>query len=167
MKPSSTGVVLSTVGKAERLLAAASITLECDTPMQLSTSPFHQIDIAWAFELILGGVVAFNVTFISYLDKWFVSCFQDTSNSSLFHSTRFVEENYYCIVMHDWKATAKVPQDNKTFTSHFSPNLTPPHLLYQVNIDLSFNQHNMAAMVILSAGMDIVKDMEVMHKKMD
>jgi hypothetical protein len=73
IKPTSAGVVLSTVGKAEWLVAASSITLECDTPIPLSISPFRQIDIAWAFELIIGGVATFDVTFLSYLDKWFAS----------------------------------------------------------------------------------------------
>src|ERR1700683_5156587 len=69
--------------------------------------------------------------------------------------------------MHDWKATARVLQDNEAFASHFGPNLTPPRLLYQVNSDLSFNQRNTAATAIWSAGMDVAKDMEVMHRKMD
>ena len=135
--------------------------------MQLSTSPFCQNDVSWAFKLIIGGVAAFDVTFLSYLDKWFASQYQNTSNSPLLHSMRLVEENYYCIVMHDWKATVKVLQDNETFASHFGPNLTPPRLLYQVNSDSSFNQCNTAATAIRSAGRDVAKDMEAMHVKMD
>src|ERR1700722_2848571 len=92
---------------------------------------------------------------------------QDASKSSLLHSTHLVEENYYRIVMHDWGATAMVLQDNKAFISHFGPNLTPPRLLYQVNSDSSFNQRSMAATAIRSAGMDVAKDMETMHRKMD
>ena len=125
MKPASAGIILSTVSEAERLMAASSITLECDTPIPLSTSPFRQINITWAFELIIGGVAAFDVTFFSYLDKWFASCYRDPSGTSLLHSTRLVEENFYCIIMLNWKVTVKVLQDNETFASHFGPNLTP------------------------------------------
>jgi hypothetical protein len=69
--------------------------------------------------------------------------------------------------MLDWNAMAKVLQDKETFVSHFGPNLTPPHLLYQVNSDSSFNQRTMTASAIRSAGTDVVKDMEAMHKKID
>ena len=72
-KPASAKVVLSTVGKAEQLVATSSIILDYNTPMPLTTSPFCQIDISWAFELIVGGVAAFNITFLSYLNKWFAS----------------------------------------------------------------------------------------------
>jgi hypothetical protein len=99
MKPASTGVVLSTVGEAERLIEASSITLECDTTMRLSTSPFRQIDISWAFELIIGGVTAFNVTFLTYLNKWFASCYRDSNGSPLLHSACLINKNYYCFVM--------------------------------------------------------------------
>jgi phosphate/sulfate permease len=99
IKPSSAGIILSTVGNAEQLIAASSITLECDTPMPLSTSSFCQIDISWAFEPIIGGVAAFDVTFLSYLNKWFTSQYQDPSGATLLHSTRLAEENYYYIVM--------------------------------------------------------------------
>ena len=75
MKPTPAGVILSTVGKAEWLVAASSIILECDTPMPLATSPFHQIDILWALELIIGGISTFDITFLSYLDKWLTSCY--------------------------------------------------------------------------------------------
>jgi hypothetical protein len=75
MKPASAGIVLSTISEAEQLITAASITLECGTPLLLSTSLFHQINILWAFELIIRGVAAFNITFLSYLDKWFASQF--------------------------------------------------------------------------------------------
>ena len=60
-----------------------------------------------------------------------------------------------------------VLQDKKTFISHFGPNLTPPRLLYQVNSNSSFNQRSMAATAIWSAGMDVAKDMEAMHRKID
>jgi len=96
MKPLSVRIIFSTVGKAERLITMSSITLECNTPMQLSASPFRQINILWAFELIIEGVAAFNMTFLSYLDKWFTSRYQDVSNSSLLHSACIVEENYHC-----------------------------------------------------------------------
>jgi hypothetical protein len=148
MKPASAGVVLSTVGEAERLIATSSIILDCDTPMPLTTSPFHQIDISWAFEPIIGGVAAFDIIFLSYLDKWFVSRYRDSNGMTLLHSTRLVEENFYCFVMLDWKATAKVLQDNKAFVSHFGPNLTHPCLLYQVNSDSSFNQCTTTASAI-------------------
>ena len=69
--------------------------------------------------------------------------------------------------MLDWKATAKVLQDSEAFLSHFGPNLTPPHLLYQVNSDSSFNQRTTTASAIRSAGIDVAKDMEAMHKKID
>jgi hypothetical protein len=135
--------------------------------MQLSASPFHQIDIQWAFELINGGIAAFDVTFLSYLDKWFASCYGDSDSAPLLHLARLIEENYYCVVMCDWNATAKVLQDNETSVSHFSPSLTPPRLLYQVNSDSSFNQRNTAVIKIQSAGKDVAKDMEAMHRKMD
>src|ERR1700691_1589195 len=115
MKPASAGIVFSTVGEVEKLITASSITLECDAPMQLSTSPFCQINILWAFELIIGGVAAFDVTFLLYLDKWFASHYQDSNGSTLLHSTHLIEEHVYCIVMLDWRATAKVLQDNRTF----------------------------------------------------
>jgi|SRR5882762_3366022 len=108
--------------------------------MQLTTSLLCQINISWVFELIIGGITAFEVTLLSYLDKWFVSCYQDSDGAPLLHLVRLIEENYYCVVMSDWKATVKVLQDNKTFISHFGPNLTPPRLLYQVNSDSSFKQ---------------------------
>ena len=167
MKPASAGIVLSTTSEAERLVTASSIILECDTPMPLSTSPFRQIDIAWAFELIIGCVAAYDVTFLSYLDKWFASHYRDASGTSLLHTACLVEENFYCFVMLDWKATAMVLQDHETFASHFGPNLTPPRLLYQVNSDSSFNQRTTTASAIRSAGIDVAKDMAAMHKKID
>ena len=54
----------------------------------------------------------------------------DSDSAPLLHSAHLIEENYYCMVMCDWKATAKVLQDNETFVSHFGPILTPPCLLY-------------------------------------
>jgi len=42
MKPASARIILSTIGEAEWLVAASSITLECNTPMPLFTrSTFH------------------------------------------------------------------------------------------------------------------------------
>ena len=38
-------VVVSTVSEAEWLVEASSITLECDTPMPLASSPFRQINM--------------------------------------------------------------------------------------------------------------------------
>ena len=102
MKPLSVRIIFSTVGKAERLITMSSITLECNTPMQLSASPFRQINILWAFELIIEGVAAFNMTFLSYLDKWFTSRYQNVSNSSLLHSACIVEENYHCETNSGW-----------------------------------------------------------------
>ena len=122
---------------------------------------------AWAFELIIGGVAAFDVTFLTYLDKWFASRYCDPSGMTLLHSTRLAEENFYCIVMLDWKATAKVLEDNETFVSHFGPGLTPPRLLYPVNSDSNYSQRTTTASAIRSAGIDIAKDMENMHKKID
>src|ERR1700683_4757292 len=55
MKPLSVGVVMATVADAKRLIEATSITLDCEPPLELSTAPFRQINIAWAFELVIGG----------------------------------------------------------------------------------------------------------------
>lgn len=73
MKPSSVGVVMATVVDAKRLIEATSITLDCEPPLELSTAPFRQIDIVWAFKLVIGGVSSYDCTFICYLDKYLVS----------------------------------------------------------------------------------------------
>jgi len=122
--PASTGIIFSTFSEAEQLIIASSIILECNTPMPLFTSPFCQFDISWAFKLIIGGVAMFNITFLSCHDKWFESCHQNSNGSPPLHSTHLVEEKKYCFVMLDWKATAKVLQDIKTFMLHFGPNIT-------------------------------------------
>ena len=70
MKPASVGIVMTTINDAKHLIEASSITLlDCDPLLELSTAPFCQIDIAWAFKLIIWGVRSYDYTFISYLDK--------------------------------------------------------------------------------------------------
>src|SRR5882762_272102 len=168
MKPASVGVVMTTINDAKRLIEASSITLlDCDPPFELSTAPFRQIDIVWAFELVIGGVGLYDCTFISYLDKYFTS--QYTRNDqSLLHSSRVTEEDFYCFVMFDWETTAKVLNDKEAFATAFGGiNLVPPRLLYDVNSNSSFNQQANAASAIRAAGRDVSKDLENMKMKIE
>jgi hypothetical protein len=107
MKPLSVGVVMATVADAKRLIEATSITLDCEPPLKLSTAPFRQINIAWAFELVIGGVSSYDCTFICYLDKYLASRYS-RDGQSLLHSSRVVEEDFYCFVMFDWETTSRV-----------------------------------------------------------
>src|ERR1700683_5631340 len=56
-KSASVGGVIMTINDAKCLIEASSVTLlDCDPLLELSTAPFCQIDIAWAFELVIGGI---------------------------------------------------------------------------------------------------------------
>jgi hypothetical protein len=118
MKPASVGVVMATVADAKHLIEATSITINCEPPLELSTAPFRQINIAWAFELVIGGVGSYDCTFTSYLDKYFASRYT-RDGQPLLHSSRVAEEDFYCFVMLDWEATAKVLNDKDAFSSAF------------------------------------------------
>jgi hypothetical protein len=141
MKPASVGVIMTTINDAKRLIESSLIALlDCDPPLELSTAPFRQIDVAWAFELVVGGVGSYDCTFISYLDKYFASRYS-CNNQTLLHSIHVAEEDFYCFIMFDWETTAKVLNDKEAFASAFhGMNLVPPHLLYDVNSNSSFSQ---------------------------
>ena len=168
MKPASVGIVMTTINDAKRLIEASSITLlDCDPLLELSTAPFRQIDIAWAFELIIGGVGSYDYTFISYLDKYFASRYT-RDGQSLLHSSRVAEEDFYCFIMYDWETTARVLHDKEIFASTFNGmNLVPPRLLYDVNSNSSFNQRTNSASAIRDAGRDVSKDLENMNMKIE
>jgi hypothetical protein len=167
MKPSSVGLVMATTSDARRLVEASSMTLDCEPPLELSTAPFRQIDIAWAFELIIGGISSYDCTFISYLDKYFASRYT-RDGQSLLHSSRVTEEDFYCFVMFDWETTALVLNDKEAFTATFSGmNLTPPRLLYDVNSNSSYSQRANTTAAIRAAGQDVSKDLENMSRKIE
>lgn len=167
MKPASVGVVMATVSDAKRLIEASSLSLDCEPPLELSTAPFRQIDIAWAFELIVGGIGSYDCTFTSYLDKYFASRYTH-NGQPLLHSSRVVEDEFYCFVMFDWETTAKVLSDKEAFAATFNGmNLVPPRLVYEVNSNSSFSQRANTTAAIRAAGQDVSKDLENMSRKME
>src|SRR5882762_492695 len=167
MKPASVCVIMATISDAKRLVEASSMVLDCEPPLELSTAPFRQINIAWAFELIIGGIGSFDSTFISYLDKYFASRYT-RNGQPLLHSSRVAEEDFYCFVMFDWETTAIVLNDKEAFTATFGGmNLVPPRLVYDVNSNSSFNQRTNAATAIRAAGQDVSKDLENMSRKIE
>ena len=167
MKPASVGVVMATVSDAKRLIEASSLSLDCEPPLELSTAPFRQIDIAWAFELIVDGIGSYDCTFTSYLDKYFASRYTH-NGQPLLHSSRVVEDEFYCFVMFDWETTAKVLSDKEAFAATFNGmNLVPPRLVYEVNSNSSFSQRANTTAAIRAAGQDVSKDLENMSRKME
>jgi hypothetical protein len=105
--------------------------------------------------------------FVSYLDKYFASHYTPYGHP-LLHSSRVVEEDFYCFVTSDWETTAKVINDKEAFTATFSRiNLVPPCLIYKVNSNSSFNQCVNTAAAIRTAGQDVSKDLENMSRKIE
>src|SRR5882762_5316210 len=167
MKPLSIGVIMATVADAKRLIEATLITLDCEPPLELSTAPFRQIDVAWAFELVIGGISSYDCTFIYYLDKYLASCYS-RNGQSLLHSSCVVEEDFYCFVMFDWETTSRVLNDKGEFTATFNGmNLVPPRLIYDVNSNSSFNLRANAASAIRATGQDVSKDLENINRKIE
>jgi hypothetical protein len=91
---------MAMVADAKRLIEATLITLDC-------AAPFRQIDIAWAFEIVFGGVSSYDCTFNCYLDKYFASHYS-RNGQSLLHSSHVVDEDFYCFMMFDWETTSRV-----------------------------------------------------------
>ena len=132
-----------------------------------SLKPFQQIEIAWAFELMISGISSFNCTFTSYLDKYFASHYT-RDGQSLLHSSRTVEEDFYCFVMFNWETTAAVLNDKVAFKATFSRmNLISPCLIYNVNSNSSFNQRANVTTAIHAAHQDVLKDLENMSRKIE
>ena len=160
MKPLSVGIVMAMVADAKHLIEATSITLDC-------AAPFRQIDIAWAFEIVFGGVSSYDCTFNCYIDKYFASCYS-RNGQSLLHSSRVVDEDFYCFIMFDWETTSRVLKDKEEFATTFNGmNLTPPHLIYNVNSNSSFNLWANTALAICAAGQDVLKDLENINRRIE
>ena len=63
---------------------------------------------------------------------------------------------------------AIVLNDKEAFAATFSGmNLTPPHLIYNVNSNSSYSQRANAATAIRTAGQDVSKDLENMSRKIE
>ena len=86
----------------------------------------------------------------------------------LLHSSRVVEDEFYCFIMFDWETTAKVLSDKEVFAATFNGmNLVPPRLVYEVNSNSSFSQRANTTAAIRAAGQDVSKDLENMSRKME
>ena len=85
-------------------------------------------------------ISSFDCTFTSYLNKYFTSHYTH-DGQSLLHSSQVVKEDFYCFVMFNWETTAAVLNDKVAFKVTFSRmNLISPHLIYNVNSQVSINE---------------------------
>src|ERR1700683_5292390 len=70
--------------------------------------------------------------------------------------------------MFNWETTAKVLKDKEAFAATFSSmNLTPPHLIYDVNSNSSYSQCANMAAAIRAARQDVLKDLGNMSRKIE
>ncbi|KAJ7197671.1 hypothetical protein C8J57DRAFT_1637236 [Mycena rebaudengoi] len=102
-----------------------------------ATYPVHrvrQIEIDFAFELVVGGMAGIDPSAKQNICGWFAAFEQYGQSLLLDTRTPLGENDFLVIAMADWAATAAVLKSTERFTKELADyNLRPPQLLFTLN----------------------------------
>ncbi|KAJ7843862.1 hypothetical protein B0H14DRAFT_2777912, partial [Mycena olivaceomarginata] len=102
----------------------------------LHVYPVRQIEIGYAFELVIGGLGGVDPTAVNNIISWFAAFERELEGDTALAETRFApgERDYLIVSMKDWASTRQVLTSTDRFSKELADySLRPPQLLFRLN----------------------------------
>ncbi|KAJ7789203.1 hypothetical protein B0H14DRAFT_3503274 [Mycena olivaceomarginata] len=131
---SGTGVIVTFAYPADVDKAILERTISVDGK-QYWVNRVWQIEIAYAFELVIGGTAGIDETAMQNIRSWFMSFEHDGQSLLVDARQAHGEPDYLIVSMTDWAATADVLKAMDRFRNEIENNydLRAPQLLHRLN----------------------------------
>lgn len=129
--PGKIGLILQMASQAQ-MFTISPIRIR-SLSRQVYAKLWNQVEIHYAFELLIPGFLHIDDSVVSRMDSYFHQQYPGAPDDPGFRSSR-LEGDFYIFLMRDWETTAKVLTDHEKIAQDFKAHsLNPPMLVYTYN----------------------------------
>ncbi|KAF8223176.1 hypothetical protein L208DRAFT_1412255, partial [Tricholoma matsutake] len=141
--PGKIGLILQTASQAQ-MFTISPIRI-CSLSRQVYAKLWNQVEIHYAFELLIPGFLHIDDSVVSRMDSYFHQQYPGAPDDPGFCSSR-LEGDFYIFLMRDWETTAKVLMDHEKIAQDFKAHsLNPPMLVAAQSNEMTQISHNLAS----------------------